>query len=111
LQTQEQLQLSKEEKEITHNAILATAIIFSFVGIFIYAIAGVSIETEKAKKAKSDEEYFSHNGAFICSSSPLLTSAKYLVSKNNGWEIYNTSYFQKEDLLIDFKSCNRTTEQ
>ncbi|MCX6075634.1 MAG: hypothetical protein NTW78_01960 [Campylobacterales bacterium] len=61
MQTQEQPQRSKEEKEISRNAITAIVIIFSFIGIFIYAISGVSEDVnqaEKTKKAKSDEAYF-----------------------------------------------------
>lgn len=114
MQTQEQPQRSKEEKEISRNAITAVVIVLSFIGVFMYALAGIAesfSQTEKAKKAKSDEAYFSQGGSFICSSSPMLTSAKYLVSKKNGWSLYDANYFKKEDLLVDFKSCSRTTEQ
>ncbi|MDD5201722.1 MAG: hypothetical protein PHH41_01120 [Sulfurimonas sp.] len=114
MQTQEQPQHSKEEKEISRNAITAVVIVLSFIGVFMYELAGMSenlSQAEKAKKAKSDEAYFFQGGSFICSSSPMLTSAIYLVSKKNGWEIYDTKYFKKEDLLMTFMSCSRTTEQ
>lgn len=114
MQTHEQLQLSKEEKEISGNAITAAVIVLSFIGIFFYSIVeetDKATKLEKKKQNQSDADYFSNGGAFICTSSPLLTSAKYLVSKENGWEIYNANYFKKADLLVDFKSCSRTAEQ
>ena len=107
--TQEQ-----KNRETLRNGISAAVIVFTFIGIFFYAIveeADKATKLEKKIQNQSDTDYFLTGGAFICSSSPPRTSPRYLVSKENGWEIYDTDYFKKEDLLMTFMSCSRTAEQ
>lgn len=106
--TQEQ-----KNRETLRNEISAAVIVFTFIGIFFYAIgeeADKATKLEKKIQNKSDTYYFLAGGTFICTSSPMLTSSRYLVSKENGWEIYDTDYFKKEDLLMTFMSCSRTKE-
>ena len=106
--TQEQ-----KNREPLRNGISAAVIVFTFIGIFFYAIgeeADKATKLEKKKQKQSDADYFSNGGAFICASSPMRTGSHYLVSKQNGWELYNTNYFKKVDLLVDSKSCSKTQE-
>ncbi len=107
--TQEQ-----KNRETLRNGISAAVIVFTFIGIFFYAIveeADKATKLEKKIQNQSDTDYFLTGGTFTCTSSPMLTSSRYLVSKENGWEIYDTDYFKKEDLLMTFMSCSKTTEQ
>ena len=106
--TQEQ-----KNRDPLRNGISAAVIVFTFIGIFFYAIveeADKATKLEKKIQNQSDTDYFLTGGTFICTSSPMFTSSHYLVSKENGWEIYDTDYFKKEDLLMTFMSCSRTKE-
>ena len=108
-----ELTQEKKDKETLENRLIAGFIVLVFVGVFFYSFVQITDNLDQAqreKQNKDDKAYFSADGNFTCASSPLITSSRYFVSKENGWSIYDAKYFKKGDLLVDFKSCSRTQE-
>jgi len=100
----------QKDKKTLENGLIAGLIVLVFIGIFFYSFIQISDNLEQAqreKQNKADKAYFLADGNFTCASSPIITSSRYFVSKENGWSIYDAKYFKKEDLLVDFKSCKR----
>lgn len=100
----------KKDKETLENGLLIGLVFLVLMGIFFYYLGQILDNLEQAqreKQNKADKAYFLANGTFTCASSPIITSSRYFVSKENGWSIYDAKYFKKEDLLVDFKSCKR----
>jgi|GEM_PF-2202498 len=82
--------------------------------LFLYLIICILFLTYPFNEDSKEEEYNSkkkafHDGeSFICKSSPLIYSTKYLVSPNEGWKI-NANSFTKGDLLIDMGACEKSS--
>ena len=81
-------------------------VVIGFVSIFIYFSVNM-VNDMVQTQLKSDEKFFNAQGSLFCKGSPFHIGTDYLVSKENGWEIYKDAYFKKEDLLIDRKNCVR----
>jgi len=103
LQEEAEIPLSKEEKEKALGG--AVVLLSGLVALIVY----LSLRnTYSALSPEDTYKYFvQKNIEFICSASLYAYGEDYLVSKKNGWELFDKKYFKKGDMLLDIRGCKK----
>jgi hypothetical protein len=81
---------------------------FIFMGSFIFVtILSYLFELYDNSAVKEKRGAFYDKNTFICESGVFKKKEHYLVSINEGWSVYEDSYFKKEDLLLEIINCEQ----
>lgn len=82
------------------------AVVFIFMGSFLF-IGTLSYLVSLYEKSDSKEkiEAFYNEKRVICQTRVPRNKEYYLVSKNEGWSVYEEEFFKKDDLLLKIINC------
>lgn len=91
------------DKGIKLNLLILFLCVVSIVVFVINALIDrLTRESKIETKVELLKESFNANKVLRCKYS---SESLYLVSKENGWSIYENKYFKKDELLLSVKSC------